>query len=150
MYETMLLAYDGTRECRRALKEGAELAQVCGSQVHLLAVVHPSPGMVFADAAEPSGLVDQETAHFETVLEEGLELLRKRGLKAQGTLRKGAPAEEIVNTARAINADLIVLGHHQHSGIARWWRGSSTGGEILANAPCSVFVAIEKWDAGQS
>jgi nucleotide-binding universal stress UspA family protein len=143
MYRTMLLAYDGSRECRRALKEGAELAQLCGSEVHLLAVVRSSPGMAFAEAAEPSGLVDQEAAHFEAVLQEGLELLHKRGLVARGTLRKGTPAEEIVAMARDVGADLIVLGHNQRSGIARWWRGS-TGGEILANAPCSVFVAVNK------
>lgn len=143
MYKTILLAYDGTRECRHALKEGAELAQMCGANVHLLAVVNPSAGILFADAAEPSGLVDQEASHFESVLEEGLALLRKRGLAAQGALRNGSPAEEIIDTAREIGADLIVLGHHQRAAFTRWWRGS-TEGSILSHAPCSVFIAVEK------
>ena len=39
MYRKVLLAYDGSIEGRRALREGAKLAQLCGAEVFLLAVV---------------------------------------------------------------------------------------------------------------
>ena len=39
MYKKVLLAYDGSIEGRRALREGAKLAQLCGAEVFLLAVV---------------------------------------------------------------------------------------------------------------
>ena len=39
MYKRVLLAYDGSIEGRRALREGAKLAQLCGADVFLLAVV---------------------------------------------------------------------------------------------------------------
>ncbi len=42
MYKKVLLAYDGSIEGRRALREGAKLAQFCGAEVFLLAVVEIS------------------------------------------------------------------------------------------------------------
>jgi nucleotide-binding universal stress UspA family protein len=39
-----LLAYDGSIEGRRALREGARIAQLCGAEVFLLAVVEVSAG----------------------------------------------------------------------------------------------------------
>jgi len=39
LYKKVLLAYDGSIEGRLALREGAKLAQFCGAEVFLLAVV---------------------------------------------------------------------------------------------------------------
>ena len=39
MFKRILLAYDGSPEYRAALRQGAELAQFCGADVHLLAVI---------------------------------------------------------------------------------------------------------------
>lgn len=141
MYKKILLAYDGTREGRVVLREGAELAVRCNAEVHLLAVVHPSIGILFAEAAEPSGLADEEELHAEQVLAEGLANLQKRGLKAETTLSKGEPSAEILALAKRINADLIVLGHHRRNAFSRWWRGS-VDEEILAAAPCSLLIAV--------
>lgn len=149
MYRKILLAYDGTREGRAVLKEGAELAQSCGADVHLLAVVNPPSGFVFADAVEQSGLVDSETQRFEQVLAEGAEKLRARGLKAEATLRHGNPTEEILAVANDIGAELIVLGHHRRGPIIRWWRGA-VDADILADAPCSVLVAMAPEDEAAS
>ena len=141
MYEKILLAYDGTREARTVLKEGAELAQRCGAEVQLMAVVSPSTGIAFAEAAEPTGLADNEERHVEEVLTEGLEKLKARGLAAETILCKGDPAVEILAQAKRINADLIVLGHRQRTAFSRWWRGS-VAEEILAGAPCSLLIAV--------
>jgi len=141
MYEKILLAYDGTREARTVLKEGAELAQRCGAEVQLMAVVSPSAGITFAEAAEPTGLADEEEKHVEEVLAEGLEKLKARGLKAETILCKGDPAVEILAQARNSKADLIVLGHRHRTAFSRWWR-SSVAEEILAGAPCSLLVAV--------
>lgn len=141
MYKTILLAYDGSREGRAALREGAELAQRCGAAVRLLAVVHASPGMLLAEGADPSGLMEAETEEVRQILEEGLEKLRQRGLDARATLREGDPVDEIVAMADAVKAELIVLGHHRLNALARWWRGS-VGEAILARAPCSLLIAV--------
>ena len=59
MYKRVLLAYDGSIEGRRALREGAKLAQLCHADVFLLAVVELSSIMA------PEGLtipIDEQTA----------------------------------------------------------------------------------------
>lgn len=141
MYERILLAYDGTRDSRVVLREGAELAVRCGAAVHLLAVLRPSTGMLFAEGTQPSGLLDSEERHYRDILEEGLQRLRARGLQAEALLRRGEPVDEILDVARAVGADLIVLGHRRRSAISRWWRGT-VDADILANAPCSLLVAV--------
>src|SRR5258705_1574690 len=44
LYKKVLLAYDGSIEGRRALREGARIAQLCSAEVFLLAVVEVSAG----------------------------------------------------------------------------------------------------------
>ncbi len=141
MYRKILLAYDGTREGRAVLREGAELAQRCGAGVHLLAVVHPGTGILFAEGADPTNLLDEERRHAEQVLADGKEKLRQRGLEAEATLRSGDPAREIVALAESIGADLIVLGHQRRNALSRWWRGS-VDAEVFNAAPCSLLITV--------
>jgi nucleotide-binding universal stress UspA family protein len=42
LYKKVLLAYDGSIEGRRALREGARIAQLCSAEVFLLAVAEVS------------------------------------------------------------------------------------------------------------
>lgn len=141
MYQKILLAYDGTREGRAVLREGADLAQRCGADVHLLAVVRPDTGILVAEGAEPGGLLEAERQRFEQVLAEGKERLRARGLSVQASLRRGDPAREILALAESLGCDLIVLGHHRRNALSRWWRGS-VDEAILADAPCSLLIAV--------
>ncbi|WP_371328644.1 universal stress protein [Shinella sp. HZN7] len=56
MYTNILLCYDGSREGRLALREGARLAQITGAGVTLLAVVETVSGNALAQAADASVL----------------------------------------------------------------------------------------------
>src|ERR1700720_1920827 len=76
MYKKVLLAYDGSIEGRRALREGAKLAQLCCAEVFLLAVVELSSIM-----APDAGLtipIDEQTANYKAILAEGVERLELR------------------------------------------------------------------------
>ena len=142
MYRNILLAYDGSVSGRKALRTGAELAQLCGAHVHLVAVVVPAAGIVLAEAALPADdLMEREMEDVRRGLAEGAELLAERGLAAQTHLCSGQPAEEIGRVAREVQADLVVVGHREQSALARWWRGS-VGQSLLSYAPCSVLVAV--------
>jgi nucleotide-binding universal stress UspA family protein len=54
-------------------------------------------------------------------------------------LREGPPSREIIAAAREWNADLLVLGTHGRSGLARMVLGS-TAEAVLRHAPCPVVV----------
>jgi nucleotide-binding universal stress UspA family protein len=139
MFKTILLAYDGSPEYRAALRQGAELAQFCGADVHLLAVVTQSSAMPIAGGVDPSELVTEEQREIHAFLQDGVERLRKRGINAQGRIGYRDPVDEIAATAQEIGADLIVVGHRRRNTIERWWR-KSTSKNLLAVSPCGVLV----------
>jgi nucleotide-binding universal stress UspA family protein len=132
MYTKVLLAYDGSIEGRRALREGAKLAQLCRAEVFLLAVVE-LPSIVAGDA----GLVipmDEQTTNYESILAEGVERL-----KALGLLEAGDPGQTIADVAEEIGAQLVVVGHRPQGPLARWWFGS-VGSYLVKRLRCSVMV----------
>ena len=51
----------------------------------------------------------------------------------------GSPADVIVQYAESINAELVVVGTHGRSGLARLTLGS-TAASVIESAPCSVLV----------
>jgi nucleotide-binding universal stress UspA family protein len=54
-------------------------------------------------------------------------------------LREGKPADQIIAAAREWRADLIVLGTHGRSGVARVILGSTAEG-VMRGAPCPVVA----------
>src|SRR6267143_6618145 len=59
LHKKVLLAYDGSIEGRRALREGAKLAQFCGAEVFLLAVVEISSGTVTLEGGFASSVEEK-------------------------------------------------------------------------------------------
>src|SRR5258707_14161815 len=87
MYRKVLLAYDGSIEGRRALREGAKLAQLCRAEVFLLAVVEISSIMTpEAGLAIP---IEQQADDYKAILNEGSERLRALGFSPTSRLEVG-------------------------------------------------------------
>jgi nucleotide-binding universal stress UspA family protein len=61
LYKTVLLAYDGSVEGRRALREGARIAQLCSAEVFLLAVVEVSAGAGTLEGGLAIPVIDQSS-----------------------------------------------------------------------------------------
>jgi nucleotide-binding universal stress UspA family protein len=144
MYKTIVLAYDGSEAGQRALLDCQEIGQWSSSRLHLVAVMAPPVAMVAVDAWVMDPAVDDaEKQRFQQVLDGGLQRLRGAGLQAEGELVVGNAVDEIVRVAKAVQADLIVLGHkHLDSWTERWWRGSSVSQSLIEHAPCSVLIVI--------
>jgi nucleotide-binding universal stress UspA family protein len=140
MYHKILLAFDGSPDGREALAQAEKLASVCGATVHLLAIIDPSESMLVVEAM--SLIPDNQRFVIQAVLDEGVKRLRGAGCTAAGELKYGKPTEQIVLSAREINADLIVVGHRDQGMLARWLNGS-VGESILHEPPCSVLVAVK-------
>jgi nucleotide-binding universal stress UspA family protein len=140
MYKTVLLCYDGSAEGRKALREGAALARVMGSETHLLAVCRD---LVSASPPEAmsSALVECEENAARTILNEGVQKLIEFGVKAQGALLIGDPLVHIPNFAVKIRADLIVMGHRPRGRLARWW-SESPQHTLLDRVSCSILIAM--------
>jgi nucleotide-binding universal stress UspA family protein len=144
VYKTIVLAYDGSESGQRALLGCQEIGQWSQARLHLVAVMAPPLALVAADAWAFSPTVESdETAHYQAVLDSGLQHLRDAGLEAQGEVVVGNAVDEIVRVAKSVHADLIVLGHkHLESWAARWWRGASVSQSLIELSPCNVLIVI--------
>jgi nucleotide-binding universal stress UspA family protein len=64
---------------------------------------------------------------------------RKAGARARGLLVEGVPYERITRTAKAQHADLVVMGTHGRTGLARLFLGS-VAERVVAMSPCPVMT----------
>lgn len=137
-FETILLAYDGSERGRIALRRALPLLRG-QSRVHLLAVVPLASAVAAAEGFYTEAMYEAERERIEAVLEEGVNLLRERGIEAEGHLRAGLPAHEISELAESLGADLVVVGHQHRGPLTRWWQGSVSA-SLLDRLSCSMLV----------
>jgi nucleotide-binding universal stress UspA family protein len=140
MYGTVLLCYDGTREGRKALRQGADVVMCMKARAHLLAI-----GANLVAAQIPEGVTPElaraEDERAESLLREGVKWLQDRGVQATGSLEYGNAVDCIAATAERVGADLIVLGHKNRGRLARWWSASDEE-SLLERVTCSILVAM--------
>jgi nucleotide-binding universal stress UspA family protein len=68
---------------------------------------------------------------------------RKAGVKAITLLEDGVAHERIARTAKSRKVDLIVIGTHGRTGLAKFFLGS-VASRVLAAAPCPVLTVRGK------
>lgn len=139
MYSVILLCYDGSKEGRLALREGAGLAKALGAAVRLLAVVETSSGSLFGQVADAHAL-DLQRDDISQILDEGRQKLVDYGLAVETQLEFGDPVATITQVAEDCGADLVVVGHHQQGAFTRWLTRSVAVG-LADLLPCSLLLA---------
>jgi nucleotide-binding universal stress UspA family protein len=140
VFRKVLLCYDGTAEGRRALRQGADVVMCMKSEAYLLAISQSAVTRSVPEGVTPM-LCEGEERRAQSLLDEGVQWLRERGVAAEGSLEFGRPVDCIPAIAQRIGADLVVVGHRHRSRLARWW---SEGEEetLLEQVGCSVLVAV--------
>ena len=64
---------------------------------------------------------------------------RKAGARVRMLLLEGVPAERIARAAKSQRAELIVIGTHGRTGLARFFVGS-VADRVVSMAPCPVMT----------
>jgi nucleotide-binding universal stress UspA family protein len=118
----ILAATDFSTQAAPALEAAAVLAQHFGARLHVVHVVTDKTQLVTSKAE-----LESHTA--ETI--EGVEVVR--------TVLVGQAAVEIVKYAERQKIDLVVLGTHRRSGLARVILGS-VAEAVVRSAPCQVLT----------
>jgi nucleotide-binding universal stress UspA family protein len=139
VYARIVIAYDGTREGRAALREGVSMALRVGAEIHVLAVVADTPGMRMAESTHAGAMALQQDTYKE-ILDEAVSGLGRRGVKLKAKLVRGEPAEQISAYAKQVKADLVVVGHRKQGLFQRWWSGPS-GAYLSDYLSCSLLIA---------
>jgi nucleotide-binding universal stress UspA family protein len=138
----ILVPIDFSDCSKKALQYALPLAKEHQAAITLLYVVPPAYG-----AGEYGGI---DYAQLEANMKEGgekqlvkLAMDEVRGQVSADTLvRVGSPALNIVEVARTLPADLIVISTHGRTGLKHVLLGS-VAEHVVQRAPCPVFVVRE-------
>ena len=114
MFETILLAVDGSDHAARAAQVAADLSKRYGAVLHLCFVPPydvPVIGSPLAGRDGPAALRSEADEIAERVTSETREGLRRAGVPdSKVHMPQGNPASEILALAERLGADLVVLG----------------------------------------
>jgi nucleotide-binding universal stress UspA family protein len=136
MFKEIVLGLDGSEMSDRAIPVAVELAQKDGGSIE---VVHVKELMVGRAGGYPA---DPNESEIEAKVRRQVADLNSRGVKARlhlVTAVSHGPAQDIVDVAREVDADLIAVGTRGHSPIAGLLLGSVTQ-RLLHIAPCPVLA----------
>jgi nucleotide-binding universal stress UspA family protein len=131
----IVVGYDGSESATRALARAADVAGPRGTVVILT-----TEPQAYSNGSNPEPLI--ETGDDPSrLLEDARGLVAAHAPAADVVIvsRKGDPAEHLLDVARAIGAELIVIGRRGKSFVARTLLGSVATG-VVGRAPCDVLV----------
>lgn len=145
MFKRILLATDGSPASEHAAALAVSLARVHGAQLTALYVVDPYPYLGVGEA-NPMGFDAYMSAAREHAAQAHTRIdamSREGGAPVPLELRMVedvAAVDGILAAAKDTGADLIVVGSHGRTGIARVMLGS-VAGKVVAQSPIPVLVA---------
>ncbi len=124
MFETILVPTDGSSHARQALDDAIGLAADQDATLHVISVADSGllgsirlPG----EAARPREAIHDRAQQF---VDDALDRAEETGVDAVGSVLSGPPPSEILEYAREIEADLIVMGSRGRGGFHRMAVGS--------------------------
>jgi nucleotide-binding universal stress UspA family protein len=137
MFNKILVAIDGSPASEKALATAVDLAAHYKAELTAISV---------AVAPEVVGMVDEvdelrqsAETHFRRIGEAAVEYARSRGLALRSVVVRGHAADAIVRYAESESMNLVVIGQHGHSRIARFFLGS-TCDRVSEHCPCTVMI----------
>ena len=137
---------DFSSASRRAFVKALEMAKSNRAELMILHVMAPLVPLA-GEGYIPPAAYEQMTTSGKMWATRKLDSLvakaKRAGVRARGLLVDGVPHEQIIRAAKAKKADLLVLGTHGRTGVARVFLGS-VAGRVIAGAPCPVLTVRGK------
>jgi hypothetical protein len=121
--KNVLIATDGSKFSEAAASEALGIAKRCGSSLIVISVASS----------------DAEIASAKDNVHKVSEAAEKEGVKTTSVVTTGKPYEAIIETSKQKKADLIVVGSHGRTGLARLLMGSVTE-RVIGHAEAAVLV----------
>lgn len=139
-WKNVLAATDGSEQGNKAVAEAITIAKRCGSCLTIVSSISAD------DLVQMEGsrlflkdIADQVITSMEKNIGELKELALREGVKSEGFVLSGNPAEAITTAAKENDADLVVVGSHGRTGLDRLLMGSVTE-RVIVLSSCAVLV----------
>jgi nucleotide-binding universal stress UspA family protein len=150
MFKHVLVAVDYSDCAFNALEIAGDLAKTQHAAFDILTVVDPNVAM--PAIADPYGAIQPWLIALDEdavkLLHDYAATMQATGMTAKTTLLDGPPAATILEFARKISADLIVIGSHGRKGLSRMMLGS-VAESVMRDAPCPVLVVHDSANLAQ-
>lgn len=126
------------------MKYALRLSGEFGSEIAFLHILEPIMPLTFEGLSMPPPVLETESSEAEAPLKALVAAARRRGIATTKAIsRRGIASHEIVETARELDVDLIVMATHGRTGWKHFAIGS-TAERVVRAAPCPVLVVREK------
>ena len=143
MYKHILIPTDGSELSKKALQHGAALATAVGADLTVLTVSAPFQAFVI----EPSVIMESLDQYREIissqstkVLEAARQIVSKENVTCEVLhVHHEYPYQAIIDTAKNIGCDLIVMASHGRHGMSAILLGSVTA-KVLVHCAVPVLV----------
>jgi nucleotide-binding universal stress UspA family protein len=142
----ILIAVDQSPHSERAVRFVSRMRWPAGSRVIVASVMSPplSPPVAGVDAGV-SLMVEvgaDQVASTQALVAQAEDELRAAGIATESRLSTGDPREVLLRLVEDERVDLIVLGSHGRTGLAKLLLGSVSS-HVVTHARCSVLVVKE-------
>jgi len=138
----LLVPVDFSDCSNKALQYAFPFARQFGANLTLLYVIQPYVPVPETMAVDWDLIATRMREDGQTELDKLRQSLDP-DIKVETALRVGSPEVEIVNAAKELNIDLIVLSTHGRTGLGHVFLGSTTE-RVVRHAGCPVLVVRER------
>jgi nucleotide-binding universal stress UspA family protein len=142
----ILHATDFSPASGAAFARAVEMAKTNRAELLLVHVLTPFVPLVGDGYVAPNVYEEIEAsarAQAQKQLDQLVAKAKKAGVRAKPLLLEGVPHEQITRAARSKRADLVVLGTHGRTGLAKFLLGS-VAGRVVSTAACPVLTVRSK------
>jgi nucleotide-binding universal stress UspA family protein len=140
MYKKILVPLDGSELAKKALDHAEKLAKTFDAEIILFQVVPFMPIYGSPELVTPLIVDEKQKEAVERYLANLAEEMKERGYKVSAMVKIGQQvAVEIIDFAKEIGVDLIVMCTHGRSGITRWVLGS-VAHKVLTRAETPILL----------
>jgi nucleotide-binding universal stress UspA family protein len=136
-YKSVLVAFDGSENSKKALIKAGQLAGENGGEVTVLYAMPRYEEMIGFMRTESikKSMFDEA----EKVVEVARNTAAENGFTVATMVQEGSAADRVVDNAAKLRKDLIVMGTLGWTGVNKAIMGSTTE-RVIMNSPCPVLV----------
>ncbi|HSP46407.1 MAG TPA: universal stress protein [Chthoniobacterales bacterium] len=140
----ILVPIDFSAPSKNAFNYAVRIAEAFGAELTLLYVLEPESMTGCMAISEATAFVESDIIAAGKNLRSLIGSVRDLKIaRPRWKVRAGVAPHEIVETAKELDADLIVVATHGYTGWKHFCIGS-TAERVVRAAPCSVLIVREK------
>ena len=141
MFSKIVVALNDQPESQGALRTAIDFARADNAELATVSILADLPVYtsfaMMADPGAPNTIKEDHWRFHSELHERASKLAQEHGVHATGAIVEGREVHAVLGFLKDVDADLLVIGLHQHDFyLSRLW---SSVYDLAQDAPCSVL-----------